>query len=84
MQYFGFVPSGRHFAEVRVTKEQGKRSTQVETGVVFPSFKAAEQAVAQKNLEIARRTEATRAFAARVNAHRPGSIVDATTGEAVR
>lgn len=53
MQYFGFVPKGRAFAEVKVTKAQG-RSTQVETGVVFPSFKVAEQTVADKNLVISR------------------------------
>ena len=49
MTYFGFIHKGRKYAEVLVTKEQGKRSTQVETGVTYPTFKAAEQGVFAKN-----------------------------------
>ena len=52
MTYFGFIPKGRKYAEVIVTKEQGQRSTQVETGVTFPTFKAAEQAVFEKNMAV--------------------------------
>lgn len=54
MQYYGFVAKGRRWSEVLVTKEQGKRSTQTDTGVVYPSFRAAEKAVGDKNLAISR------------------------------
>lgn len=53
MKYYGFVPKGRKWAEVLVTKEQGQRSSQVETGITYPSFKAAEKAVFAKNLRLA-------------------------------
>ncbi len=52
--YYGFVGAGRKYAEVLVTKEQGKRSTQSETGTIYPSFRDAEKAVGDKNLAISR------------------------------
>lgn len=52
--YYGFVAKGRKYAEVLAIKEQGQRSTHVETGVTYPSFRAAEKAVGDKNLAISR------------------------------
>ena len=54
MKYHAFVPKGRRYAEVIVTKAHGKASTQTETGETFPTFAAAEQAVADRNLAISR------------------------------
>lgn len=54
--FYGFVGKGRRgYAEVLVTKPgPGQRSSQVETGVTFSSFKAAEKATGDKNLAISR------------------------------
>ncbi len=54
ISYYGFVGKGRQYAEVLVVKEQGQRSTQSETGTIYPSFRAAEKAVGDKNLTISR------------------------------
>jgi hypothetical protein len=54
MKYYGIFAKGRRWTEVLVTKEPGQRSTQVETGVTYASFRAAEKAVGDKNLAISR------------------------------
>lgn len=54
IQYYGFFKRGRKYVEVLATKEQGKPSTDVETGVIYPTIAAAEQAVLDKNITITR------------------------------
>jgi hypothetical protein len=52
VKYYAFVPQGRKYAEVLSNKEQGKRSTDAPTGVIYQSFKDAEAGVFAKNLAI--------------------------------
>ena len=54
IQYYGFFKRGRKYVEVLATKEQDKSSTDVETGITYPTFVAAEQAVLDKNIAITR------------------------------
>lgn len=52
IHYYGIVHRDGEYIEVLATKEPGKASTDVETGVVYADFRTGERAILAKNIEI--------------------------------